>query len=127
MSKQLTKNFNSKEFNCKDGTEVPNGLMHNVQELAENLQKVRNVIKKPIVISSGYRTNSHNKKVGGAKQSYHLSGRAADIRIKGIKPIEIWEIMFGMMRAGEIKQGGLILYENFIHYDTRGYEMAIKG
>lgn len=33
----------------------------------------------PFVINSGFRTKRHNKKVGGAKNSPHLRGVAADI------------------------------------------------
>ena len=35
--------------------------------------------EQPIIISSGYRCPALNKAVGGAKRSYHLQGRAADI------------------------------------------------
>ena len=35
---QLTKNFNRQEFDCKDGTKVPDEFLQNVQEVANNLQ-----------------------------------------------------------------------------------------
>ena len=38
----------------------------------------------PIYINSGYRCPELNKKVGGAKNSYHLRGMAADITAKSV-------------------------------------------
>ena len=69
---KLTKNFTRQEFDCKDGTKVPNEFLPNVQELAENLQVLRDYIGESVMITgSGYRTPSHNAKVGGAKNSQH--------------------------------------------------------
>ena len=34
----------------------------------------------PIIVSSGFRCEEVNRKVGGVKQSQHLTGQAADIR-----------------------------------------------
>jgi hypothetical protein len=39
----------------------------------------------PIVINSGYRSETVNKAVGGAKGSNHLTGCAADIRVAGME------------------------------------------
>ena len=35
-----------------------------------------------MTITSGYRTASHNTKVGGSRSSQHLLGRAADIQVQ---------------------------------------------
>ena len=39
----------------------------------------------PIIINSGYRSPEVNKKVGGAPNSNHLTGCAADIKVFGIE------------------------------------------
>ena len=39
----------------------------------------------PIVINSGYRSPQLNNKVGGAKNSNHLTGCAVDIRVLGME------------------------------------------
>ena len=39
----------------------------------------------PIVINSGYRSEEVNRKVGGAPNSNHLTGCAADIKVFGIE------------------------------------------
>lgn len=57
------------------------------------LQPVRNSIKAPMIITSGFRCEKLNKLVGGAPNSNHLSGCAADFVIKEITPKKIVEII----------------------------------
>jgi uncharacterized protein YcbK (DUF882 family) len=118
---KLTKNFSRQEFDCKDGTVVPNHLMVNLQKLAENLQVLRDYLGVPVqVTGSGYRTPTHNKRVGGAKNSLHLEAKAADINAKGLTPRQLYDVIEKLIAQGKMKQGGLGLYPTFVHYDIRG-------
>lgn len=118
---ELTKDFNLIEFACKDGTPVPQELYANVKELAKNLQVLRDHIKEPVYISgSGYRTPSHNKKVGGAKLSQHLQAKAADISVKSKTPKQLAVVIEKLIAEGKMKQGGIGIYPGFVHYDIRG-------
>ena len=47
------------------------------------LEPLRVAMGKPIKISSGFRCQELNKKVGGVYNSQHLKGQAADINIQG--------------------------------------------
>ena len=67
MRVQLTKNFYLDEFQCKDLSDIPLEVFNNILELADNMQVIRDVLKKPITINSGYRSPEYNKKIGGAK------------------------------------------------------------
>lgn len=49
-------------------------------QLLTRLDLLRVIIGAPIVITSGCRCKEHNAAVGGAERSYHLQGRAADIK-----------------------------------------------
>ena len=116
----LTKNFNKREFNSKDGAQMPDEVLQNVKELATNLQVLRDELKAPIIINSGYRSPSHNARVGGAKRSQHLLGTASDIVVIGHTPQEVAIVIEELIRAGKMKQGGLKAYNSFTHYDIRG-------
>ena len=118
---KLTKNFSLSEFDCKDGTKVPEKYIKNAQEVANNLQVLRDHLGVPVSITgSGYRTPAHNKKVGGAKNSQHLTCSAADINAKGITPKELAGYIEQLIASGKMKQAGIGVYPNFIHYDIRG-------
>lgn len=55
--------------------------MANLTRLCMLLESIRCMFHDtPIIVNSGYRSAKVNKAVGGAKNSYHLRGLAADIR-----------------------------------------------
>ena len=117
---KLTDNFDSFEFNCKDGTIVPNELYSNMVELAKNLQVLRDELGKPVRINSAYRTPKYNKKVGGASKSQHLLCKAADIVVAGVTPTEVAETIERLIKEKKMMQGGIGIYNTFTHYDIRG-------
>ena len=116
---KLTKNFDLKEFECKGGCDMPLEVYENVIKLAGELQKLRTYVDRPIRINSAYRCESHNAKVGGSKTSQHLLGKASDIVIESLKPAEVFIIIEDLIDMGEMLQGGLGLYDTFVHYDIR--------
>ena len=99
---------------------MPNHVLHNVKLLAKNLQVLRDYLGKPIVINSAYRSEQHNKNVGGVYDSTHLIGIAVDITVKGVTSTELYNEILKLINQGKIKQGGLGLYDSFVHYDIRG-------
>jgi uncharacterized protein YcbK (DUF882 family) len=117
---QLTENFWLSEFNTNDGTEVPEHLIPNVKLLAEQLQVLRDVVNEPIHINSAYRHEAYNQAIGGSKSSQHLYAKASDIVVKGISPNIIYDLIEEMIKTGEMMEGGIGLYSDFLHYDIRG-------
>ena len=82
---RLTRHFTleelcASEFAARNGIDntPPPAVVANLKRLAEMLEKVRELLKKPIHISSGFRCPELNARIGGAKTSAHLEGRAAD-------------------------------------------------
>lgn len=118
----LTKHFTRQEFDCNDGTPVPAQYMSNVIELAKQLEVLRTAVgNKPININSGYRTPTYNATLkGAAKDSQHLQAKAADITIQGLTALQVYNIIEKLIAQGKMKQGGLGLYDTFVHYDIRG-------
>ena len=123
----LTSNFSKSEFDCKDGSEMPNDVFKNITVLAENMQVLREEIAVPITLTNGYRSVSHNKKVGGAKNSQHLFGLACDMQVKGMTPKEVADVIERLIKEGKMKQGGIGLYKTFVHYDIRGTKARWNG
>lgn len=120
---QLTTNFRREEFACHDAaqTPVPPAYYANVQQLANNLQVLRDALGRPVHVLSGYRTPAHNAAVGGAKASQHLVAKAGDLHVDGLTPAQLHAQIEALIAAGKMKQGGLGLYPTFVHYDVRGY------
>lgn len=117
-NEKITEHFKVREFACKDGTPI----VFVDEYLATILEMARNKINKPIVITSGYRTVRHNQVVAGAKYSYHTRGMAADIRANGMTPKELANVLDKIVP----NSGGIIVYNNWVHFDTRN-EKYRKG
>lgn len=83
MSKYFTfkEMLHSTTANVKGFSNIPESIEHykNLDRLMSVLDKAREKLGKPIFVNSGYRCVQLNKAVGGAANSYHLTGRAADI------------------------------------------------
>ncbi len=117
---KLTENFSLEEFECNCGCVMPEFVKENVAKLADNLQTLRTVILKPIKITNAYRCKSHNAKVGGAKASQHLLGKAADLQVKGESPDSMADTIDDLMKAEVFDLGGIGRYSTFTHVDIRG-------
>lgn len=62
-------------------------VLDNINALVDNvLDPLRASIGRPIIITSGYRSQRVNELVGGSKISHHLSGKAADFHVQGYTP-----------------------------------------
>lgn len=75
--RQLAKNFRVREFACKDRSDTI--LIDDALVVA--LQQLRDYFNKPVIIGSGFRTDTYNARIGGARNSLHLRGMAADIDV----------------------------------------------
>ena len=73
--------FKEKELCCKCCGQLPPFARENIEALVENvLDPAREKLGSPIIVNSGYRCPKHNAAVGGASNSQHMRGEAADIR-----------------------------------------------
>ncbi len=116
----MTKNFSKSEFESKCGREMPEEVYHNVVKVANQLQYLRDYLNKPIKVNSAYRSPEHNESVGGVPKSQHILGKAADIVVSGMKTEFLYQCIEDAINNGEMLQGGLGLYDTFVHYDIRG-------
>ena len=107
----LSRNFNRSEFACKCGC----GFDTPAPDLVDLLQAVRDQFG-PVVITSGCRCPEHNRRIGGAPRSYHMSGQAADVRIAGARHAAVFE----WLRVNYPGRFGFILEPSWVHIDVRG-------
>lgn len=89
MNLRLSRSFNLSEFVVSqtaarlgiDNTPSLEVACHLQKLCDEVLQPLRDYLRAPIYINSGYRCPELNKAVGGVSNSQHLNGYAADIRV----------------------------------------------
>lgn len=81
MSTKISKYFVDDEMRCKCGC----GMLVINQELLKKLDELREMVKIPIIVTSGCRCNAHNREVGGVDTSDHLDGIAVDLRCSDMK------------------------------------------
>ena len=76
--KEVTKSNTAKR--CGISNEPTIEHLENLKAIALNIfQPARNYFKKPIFVSSGYRSEALNEKIGGSKKSQHSKGQALDL------------------------------------------------
>ena len=126
---RLTKNFTLDELIFSE-TAARKGIenahteevLNNLQKLAEGLQDVRDLLGKPILISSGYRCLELNTAIGSKPTSAHVRGLAADFICPSYGSVE--EVMEAIVNS-DIQYDQVILeYDRWIHlaFADEGYE-----
>lgn len=96
-------------------------VLNNINALVNNiLDPLRAKIGRPILITSGYRSQRVNELVGGSKTSQHLSGKAADIHVLGYTPQQMDIVYQTIQMCYDFDQ--LIFYpsRNIIHVSWNG-------
>ena len=119
-------NFSKKEVACKCGCDelwntqlYGSDMPHWYKESMDNLQKLRDVWGKAMIINSGHRCPKHNKNVGGVSGSMHQK-IAFDVRIPKEEQSRFKKL------ARECGFRGIGTYDTFIHIDM-GKERSWNG
>jgi hypothetical protein len=86
-------------------------IVANLTRLAALLEQVRALVGAPIAISSGYRSPALNKAVGGAANSAHVLGLAADISTAKLTP----KALALLIRQSDIAFDQLIYEGTWVH------------
>ena len=116
---RLSKNFTLDEF-TRSQTAARMGrqiiatplVTRNLINLCESvLQPIRDRVG-PIQISSGYRPDWLNKKIGGARNSAHLTGRAADFHAK---ELSVQDLFYTIARSDIPYDKVIIEFGRWVH------------
>lgn len=102
INEQLTPNFSLRELTRsefgerRDWLNIPTPeALANLRKTAEGLERIRALAGRPIVVQSGYRMPALNGAIGGAPNSQHVIGQAADINAVGLSPRALAELIRG--------------------------------
>tara|TARA_R100001198_G_scaffold95750_2_gene82788 strand:+ start:659 stop:1150 length:492 start_codon:yes stop_codon:yes gene_type:complete len=105
------KNFNAIEFYGSrtarlhkiENTPNEQATLENLDILADKAQEMRDLIEKPIHITSGYRSLELNRMlIGSSSDSYHMYGLAFDFVIGGMTPVEICKFFINKIRCDKM-------------------------
>lgn len=95
---------------------MPSGpVLETLRRTAGGLDRVRRLLRKPVIVTSGYRSPTVNQAIGGSARSQHIKGEAADIICPSFgRPAAIAALLAG--RLGEFGIDQLILeYGRWVH------------
>ena len=110
-----TKNFKVSEFACKH---CGKNLID--QRVLNMAQELRDYLGVPVKVNSGYRCETHNKNVGGVKNSKHVQGKAADLSCS-LGSAKMFEAVKALRTQGKLQDMDYcIKYKTFIHIDCGG-------
>ena len=79
---ELCKSDKAKQNNIKNTPDLAE-LDNMLNLIVYCLQPIREMLGKPMIISSGFRSAHLNKLVGGVSNSQHLTGQAVDFTVPG--------------------------------------------
>lgn len=118
-----SEHFTRAELNCKGpecaGKQPPAEIQKELAKLAQDLEKLRTRLGTGLGVMSGYRCPVRNKAVGGASQSMHMTGKAADlIVLEGQQD----RYVAASNTVPAFNHGGIGVYPHGgVHVDRRGW------
>lgn len=83
-------------------------------ELVRLLKKVEAYYKRPVVVTSGYRSPKSNKRIGGATGSKHTTCEAADVQVKGVSKWDMAKYVRSLPERGGV---GTYCHTQSVHID----------
>ncbi len=83
--------------------------------LVRTLKSLEAHFGKPVVVTSGYRSPEHNKRVRGARNSYHMRCAAADVQVVGVDKHRVANYLRALPGRGGV---GTYCSHHSVHVDT---------
>jgi len=114
----MSRYFKSEEFTCKCKRVECDAMTVVHLELLDRLDILRDLLKVPLIITSGLRCAFWNDHEGGIKDSEHLAGEAVDVAC-GTSG-ERWRMIKYAPRAGFHRMG---VGKTFVHLDISPTKM----
>lgn len=116
--------FAEHELRCKCNRHKDAPLCNVSPRLLMLAEKIRGVLKTPMVVTSCCRCPEHNREVGGSPSSKHIAtpeqpARAMDFKPRNMSPLTAYNAIVKAWHDGRLTElGGIGLYDSWIHIDT---------
>lgn len=128
---RLTANFMLSEYYVSDRfpelvRPAPREIVPNIRRHAKLLQRVRDEVGYPLVITSGWRSRKLNSKLGGSATSQHRVGDAADFKAYRLE--HVMKTIITLALDGELPGLGQVIYyptRKFIHFATKSKRFPV--
>lgn len=104
----ISKYFTKAELECPLTGEckMDEAFLHKLDEMRERYGS-------PVYVSSGFRSQMGNRKIGGHPRSLHMKGQAIDIPMTD--PYERWSLVYAAMSVGL----GVEVCDRHVHVEYR--------
>lgn len=120
---RLSKSFTTADFDCK--CKRPTCSTTTVNPVLVTCLETFLILAGKFAIDSGFRCRLHNHEVGGAEDSQHVKGNAADCRsLEGKTGVEL---ATQAVLITDFRNGGIGTYFPFVHLDVRGVRARWKS
>jgi uncharacterized protein YcbK (DUF882 family) len=84
-------------------------------QLVRLLKVIEGHYRKPVLVTSGYRSPAHNRRVRGARKSAHMDCAAADIQVAGVSRWELAKFARSLPGRGGV---GTYCHTSSVHVDV---------
>ena len=107
-----TENFCWTELLVNQSEMLNLGILENLACAANRLQALRDTVfgSHAVIVTSAWRSETYNKKIGGEAMSKHILGQAIDFCVHDMPPSKVQTLVAGF-------SGGLGAYKDFTHID----------
>ncbi len=138
MPDQLTKNFTLAELIQSDTAtrlglpNIPDPVaLSNLRAItAPGLQRIRDLLGQPLLVSSGYRSPPVNKAIGGSATSQHCTGSAIDFRAPAFgTPLEVCRFIVAnktIIGFDQLIWEGTWVHVSFVKTGARGQVLTAR-
>lgn len=103
------------------------GVIKSLTLLCDNmLEPIHDLVKSSVIVSSGYRSVLVNEAIGGADNSQHVKGEAADINAKGYTV----EALYKLIKKSGLPFDQLIQeFDRWVHvsFSSRNRKMCLRA